>query len=64
MSIQISKRLEGMVQSDIRRMTRECLRVGGINLCKEMIQALFCLLRITSTQGALYLVACVTFLFG
>ncbi len=25
-------RLEGLVQSDIRRMTRECERVGGINL--------------------------------
>jgi aminotransferase len=28
----LSKRLEGLVQSDIRRMTRECSRVGGINL--------------------------------
>jgi len=27
-----SKRLSGLVQSDIRRMTRECERVGGINL--------------------------------
>ncbi len=25
-------RIEGLVQSDIRRMTRECMRVGGINL--------------------------------
>ncbi|HEX9162419.1 MAG TPA: pyridoxal phosphate-dependent aminotransferase [Thermoanaerobaculia bacterium] len=29
---QISKRLEGLVQSDIRRMSRECERVAGINL--------------------------------
>src|SRR5579864_3578124 len=29
---QISKRLDGLVQSDIRRMSRECERVGGINL--------------------------------
>ncbi|HUJ15094.1 MAG TPA: pyridoxal phosphate-dependent aminotransferase [Thermoanaerobaculia bacterium] len=29
---QISDRLRGLVQSDIRRMTRECDRVGGINL--------------------------------
>ncbi len=29
---QISDRLEGLVQSDIRRMSRECERVGGINL--------------------------------
>ncbi len=29
---QLSKRLEGLVQSDIRRMSRECERVGGINL--------------------------------
>jgi aminotransferase len=29
---QISSRLEGLVQSDIRRMSRECERVGGINL--------------------------------
>jgi aminotransferase len=28
----VSRRLEGLAQSDIRRMTRECLRVGGINL--------------------------------
>lgn len=28
----LGKRLEGLVQSDIRRMTRECERVGGINL--------------------------------
>ena len=28
----LAKRLEGLVQSDIRRMTRECERVGGINL--------------------------------
>jgi aminotransferase len=28
----LSKRLSGLVQSDIRRMTRECQRVGGINL--------------------------------
>ncbi len=28
----ISKRLQGLAQSDIRRMTRECERVGGINL--------------------------------
>lgn len=28
----LSKRLKGLVQSDIRRMTRECNRVGGINL--------------------------------
>lgn len=28
----LSKRLEGLVQSDIRHMTRECSRVGGINL--------------------------------
>lgn len=27
-----SKRVEGLVQSDIRRMTRECVRLGGINL--------------------------------
>lgn len=27
-----ARRLEGLVQSDIRRMTRECDRVGGINL--------------------------------
>jgi aminotransferase len=29
---QISARLDGLVQSDIRRMSRECERVGGINL--------------------------------
>lgn len=29
---QISERLLGVVQSDIRRMSRECERVGGINL--------------------------------
>src|SRR5256885_15523440 len=29
---QISERLRGLVQSDIRRMSRECDRVGGINL--------------------------------
>jgi len=29
---QISDRLHGLVQSDIRRMSRECERVGGINL--------------------------------
>jgi len=28
----ISERLRGLVQSDIRRMSRECERVGGINL--------------------------------
>jgi aminotransferase len=28
----LSRRLKGLVQSDIRRMTRECSRVGGINL--------------------------------
>jgi aminotransferase len=27
-----ARRLQGLVQSDIRRMTRECDRVGGINL--------------------------------
>jgi aminotransferase len=27
-----ARRLEGLVQSDIRRMTRECEKVGGINL--------------------------------
>ncbi|RMD97957.1 MAG: pyridoxal phosphate-dependent aminotransferase, partial [Deltaproteobacteria bacterium] len=32
MSKFLSSRLEGLVQSDIRRMTRECERVGGINL--------------------------------
>src|ERR1700750_1171044 len=29
---QISDRLRGLVQSEIRRMPRECERVGGINL--------------------------------
>src|SRR3954452_5449892 len=29
---QISDRLRGLVQSEIRRMSRECERVGGINL--------------------------------
>src|SRR5437870_13738503 len=29
---QISNRLKGLVQSDIRRMSRECERVDGINL--------------------------------
>jgi aminotransferase len=28
----LARRLEGLVQSDIRKMTRECERVGGINL--------------------------------
>jgi aminotransferase len=28
----IARRVQGLVQSDIRRMTRECERVGGINL--------------------------------
>lgn len=32
MSIQVARRLAGLVQSDIRRMTRECERVGGLNL--------------------------------
>jgi aminotransferase len=32
MSIERARRLQGLVQSDIRRMTRECQRVGGINL--------------------------------
>lgn len=32
MSRFLSHRLEGLVQSDIRRMTRECHRVGGLNL--------------------------------
>lgn len=27
-----SQRIQGLVQSDIRRMTRECVRVGGVNL--------------------------------
>lgn len=30
--MQLSDRLKGLVQSDIRRMSRECERVGGINL--------------------------------
>ncbi|HUP48061.1 MAG TPA: aminotransferase, partial [Thermoanaerobaculia bacterium] len=30
--VQISSRLSGLVQSDIRRMSRECERVDGINL--------------------------------
>jgi aminotransferase len=30
--MQPARRLQGLVQSDIRRMTRECERVGGINL--------------------------------
>lgn len=30
--MQISRRISGFVQSDIRAMTRECTRVGGINL--------------------------------
>src|SRR5436305_13194572 len=29
---QISDRLRGLVQSEIRRMSRDCERVGGINL--------------------------------
>jgi aminotransferase len=29
---QISERVRGVVQSDIRRMSRECEAVGGINL--------------------------------
>lgn len=32
MSISRARRLSGLVQSDIRTMTRECERVGGINL--------------------------------
>lgn len=32
MTLQTSTRLAGLVQSDIRRMSRECERVGGINL--------------------------------
>ena len=28
----LARRLQGLVQSDIRRMTRECERVGGLNL--------------------------------
>src|ERR1700682_4413868 len=30
--MRIARRLQGLVQSDIRRMTRECERVQGINL--------------------------------
>src|SRR3954469_17617650 len=30
--MRIARRLQGLVQSDIRRMTRECERVNGINL--------------------------------
>jgi aminotransferase len=30
--MRVARRLQGLVQSDIRRMTRECERVGGINL--------------------------------
>src|SRR5215471_17165962 len=30
--MRIAKRLQDLAQSDIRRMTRECERVGGINL--------------------------------
>jgi aminotransferase len=30
--MRVARRLEGFTQSDIRRMTRECERVGGINL--------------------------------
>jgi len=30
--MRIARRLEDLVQSDIRRMTRECERIGGINL--------------------------------
>jgi len=32
MSARLSRRLDGFVQSDIRRMSRECDRLGGINL--------------------------------
>jgi aminotransferase len=32
MSIRRSRRMGNLVQSDIRRMTRECVRAGGINL--------------------------------
>src|ERR1700704_102316 len=31
-TMKVARRLQGLVQSDIRRMTRECERVGGINL--------------------------------
>lgn len=34
MSLSVSKRAEGIVQSDIRAMTIECDRVGGINLAQ------------------------------
>ena len=30
--MRIATRLQGLLQSEIRRMTRECERVGGINL--------------------------------
>ena len=30
--MRIARRLQNLAQSDIRRMTRECERVGGINL--------------------------------
>src|SRR5438128_10652242 len=30
--IRVANRLQGLAQSEIRRMTRECERVGGINL--------------------------------
>jgi aminotransferase len=32
MTRNVARRLQGLVQSDIRRMTRECERIGGINL--------------------------------
>ena len=32
MTRNVARRLQGLVQSDIRRMTRECERVRGINL--------------------------------
>lgn len=32
----LSRRLEGMAQSDIRAMTRECERIGGINLGQSL----------------------------
>lgn len=32
MAIRRSSRVTGLVQSDIRRMTRECVRLGGLNL--------------------------------
>src|SRR5437879_5782860 len=37
---QISDRLRGLVQSDIRRMSRECERVGGINLGQGICDAI------------------------